>query len=190
MPTLSKHIFGLLLFLLFQATLSAQKHHKQTDSTSHASSEHRKHSIAILIGHSHISQGFQNGKQDWWALPSYAIDYNYRLSRHFSFGLHNDIIVEDFVVETKANDENQSLSREYPFLVCLVSTYHFKEHFGFTLGFGREFEPVENFNLIRLGAEANFNLPNHFELLINLVYDYKLGGYDTWVHGVGIAKLF
>ncbi len=190
MPIPTKYVLPLFLTFFIQLLLKAQTHQSFSDSIAVQEPKDRKHSIAVLIGHSHISQGFQNGKQAWWALPSYAIDYNYRLSEHFSIGLHNDIIVEDFVVQTTVNNDNRSISRDYPFLICLVSTYHFRDHFGFTLGFGREFEPVEDFNLVRLGAEGNFGLPNHFEVLVNLVYDYKLDGYDTWVHGVGIAKSF
>jgi len=177
--------YNFALFFFFTLTINAQE--KEHDT------EHKKtkHAIAIVLSHSSVSKGIQNGKTKWQSFPSWGINYNYTISEKWLIGWHNDIIVEDFVVEEHLNSEDNSLlERSYPLATLVVATYKIKKNFGVLAGAGGEFAHQGNFGMIRLGIEAPFHIPNNFEIFVNATYDMKINAYDTWNLGFGIAKLF
>jgi len=145
------------------------------------------HSISGLLSHTIIKDGIRDGKTEWIAFPSFAFDYNFVFSPKWRIGLHNDVILEDFIVENKDCNE---LERSEPFATVLVGGYKPCKHFTLEAGMGYEFAKEEDLFLTRIGTEYALELPKEWELIVNLVYDMKWNAYDSFAFGVGVSKSF
>ena len=150
---------------------------------------HPHHSLGLIISHTQISQGIQeDGKRKWLSLPSWGINYNYVFHSKWAIGLHNDIIVEDFVVES-ASRETEALERSYPIASAVVVSFKPGKHFSFLLGSGGEFAENHNFFLLRAGFEYGLHINNRLELVANLVNDLKIKAYNSWAIGLGVVYI-
>jgi len=79
------------------------------------------HSISGLLSHTMIKDGIREGKSEWIAFPSFAFDYNFVFSPKWKVGIHNDLIFEDFIVEsTNSEGEKKELERSEPIASVLV----------------------------------------------------------------------
>jgi hypothetical protein len=146
-----------------------------------------KHSFSFVISHTQINEGFnEDGKKQWLSLPSWGINYNYMISTNWSLGLHTDIIVEDFKVEDFTRN-NSIIERSYPIASALVASYKPGKHFSYLFGSGAEVAKGENFFLIRLGLEYGLHINHNWEVIANLVNDYKFDAYNSWSIGMGIS---
>jgi hypothetical protein len=144
------------------------------------------HSISALLSHTMIKDGIREGKTEWIAFPSFAFDYNFVFSPKWRIGLHNDLIFEDFIVET----DEKELERSEPVASVLVGGFKPCKQFTLEAGMGYEFSKEENLLLTRVGAEYSLELPKEWELVVNLVYDVKWDAYDSFAFGVGVSKSF
>ena len=145
------------------------------------------HSIALLLGHTHLRQGEVDGEKKWLALPNFGLDYNYYFTEKWSIGFHNDIVIENFKVE----DENDEIiERTRPIASLLMGGYKPGKHFTFEAGLGGEFAKEENLFVTRIGVEYGVELPKEWEFIANFVYDNKWGTYDSFGLSVGVAKSF
>ena len=179
------------------AFLFVCKVHSQDEHEKHADHERLqdevsmlRHSIAFLVSHTHITKGIRNGDTESISVPSFGINYNYRLAEKWAIGLHTDIIIEEFVVERRIFEEGR-LERERPVATILAGTYKITEGLGLVAGFGAEWEKSENFALIRLGTDYGFHIPGPgMEVIIGLNYDILVDSYNSVNFGIGIAKLF
>lgn len=176
-----------------------QEHPQEELHETHQGDEHTthhdfKHSIAVMLGHTHISEGRDAiGDSKWLAVPSFAIDYNYLINERWSVGLHNDIIIESFFVERhlSGGEEQEILEREYPIASIAMIGYKFSDHFTFNAGAGGEFASGENFVMLRFGFEGGWHMPDpSWELIGGINYDIKIDGYDIWNLTFGVAKRF
>jgi hypothetical protein len=145
------------------------------------------HSLGFVVGHTNVSQGVENGDRKWLSLPSFALDYNYVFSPKWSIGLHNDLIIESYKVETS---EDEVLERSSPFATAIVGGFKPGKHFTFQAGLGGEFAKEENFFLTRLGVEYGLEIRNGWEFIANVIYDIKWNAYDSYAVGMGISKSF
>jgi hypothetical protein len=114
-------IFGFLFFLYSGYGFSQNVEPKENDS--------HKHAVAFALSHTYISQGKIDGNRKWLAAPSLGLNYNFKLNEKWSIGIHNDIIIESFVVENPKNDENL-LERDYPISNLIVGTYKINRSLG------------------------------------------------------------
>jgi len=181
-----KLFFCLLISFLCISGIEAQE--KVSENEHH----NTRHAVAIVLSHSNVSKGIQNGKTKWQSFPSWGINYNYSINQKWLIGWHNDIIVEDFVVHnSNSSDEDQDvLERSYPIATLAVVTFKPLKYLGILLGAGGEFAHQGNFAMVRLGLEAPYHLPKKLEAFVSLTYDYKINAYNTWNIGFGFAKLF
>ncbi len=145
----------------------------------------RKHSIALIISHTQIAEGVENGEKKWISLPSWGIDYNYEISERWAIGLHNDIVVESFVVE---HNDGTEIERSSPFASAVVGMFKPIKNFSLVLGAGGEFSKEENLFLIRAGIEYGYLIHNNWELIANITNDLKINTYNSWSIGFGIAR--
>jgi hypothetical protein len=152
--------------------------------------EFKPHStFGLVIGHAHLFSGLdENGDKQVLALPSWGIDYTYHISPKWAVGIHTDLILETFKVESHNGDE--ALERSHPIAPALMGIYKLNHHWNLTGGAGVEFAKEENFFLTRLGVEYGAEIRNGWEVFGNLAYDLKWTGYDSWVLGLGISKSF
>ncbi|MBL7472678.1 hypothetical protein [Robertkochia sediminum] len=190
--------YVLILVLSLFSTGAFAQHENEHHATDHgeAHSEHKefKHSIAVMLGHSHIDEGRNTeGDPEWITVASFAVDYNYHFNHKWSVGLHNDILLETFVIERYFNVglEEEFLEREYPIASVAVVGYRVFPFLIASAGFGGEFAPGENFAMIRIGVEAGFHLKDpSWELVTGINYDARIDAYDIWNLTAGVAKRF
>ena len=152
--------------------------------------QEEKHNLGIVISHTYISQGIIEGRREWIAAPSFGLNYNFTLNDKWSIGMHNDIIIESFIVEGPEVSE-EILKREFPISTLIVGTYKVTEAFGIALGSGIEWEKNESFALIRIGADYAVALRNkRLEVTFTINYDNVISSYDSLNFGLGINKSF
>ena len=177
--------------------------HQEPHQEEHDTGHHKKHAISVVISHTHIKSGVKNNSGDnWIALPSFGLNYNYSINEKWAIGLHNDIIVEEFIVEDpnahgsdvllhKNEDaEIEGIERGRPIASAVMITYKPFKHIAFLAGGGMEFSKHENFALIRLGIEFPFHIPNDWEIFGATAFDINIDAYNGFTFGFGIAKLF
>jgi hypothetical protein len=141
---------------------------------------------SFLLSHTNIRQGVVDGNIKWLVLPSSTLDFNYVFAPKWSVGIHNDIILENYKVESG----DEVIERSIPIASAFVAGYKPGEHFTYQFGLGGEFATEENFFLTRLGLEYGLELPGEWELIANFVYDIKWDAYDSFSLGIGVLKSF
>lgn len=170
------------------------EHHPLPDHQAEEGHKEFKHSVAVMLGHSHIDEGRdEEGNAEWITVASFAIDYNYHINQKWSVGLHNDLILETFVIERyfSMGVEEEVLERKYPIASVLVVGYKVLPFLTASAGYGGEFAEGENFAMIRVGMEAGFHLKDpSWELVTGINYDARLNAYDIWNLTAGVAKRF
>jgi hypothetical protein len=152
---------------------------------------HPHHTLGIVVSHTQVSQGIQNGDRKWLALPSWGINYNYKFSPKWAIGLHNDIIVESFTVTNhlKSGAGSEELERSYPIASAIVASYKPGKHFSFLMGSGGEFSHTGNLFLIRIGLEYGYHMNNKWELNANIVNDLRWNAYNSFAIGLGVTRI-
>jgi hypothetical protein len=179
-----KVLYFIFTSLLLISNLYSQDHNETTNNSEHE----LKHSIGIMANHTTLGMGIKNSKKKTITVPSWAINYNYRLSEKWFIGLHTDIIFEEFIVETH---EDEEIEREVPIANIIVGTYKITKGLGLVVGGGIEWEKNRNFGLARIGLDYGFHIPGmNLESQIGLNYDILFNGYNALNLGIGIAKLF
>ena len=150
--------------------------------------EEFKGGVSFLISHAYISQGKIEGKREFIAAPSFGLNYNYFINEKWAIGLHNDIIIESFIVE---DGTSQIIEREYPVSNLIMGTYKIKESLGLAFGGGIEWEQNENLGVIRLGVDYGLELNEKgLEMVFVFNYDNIIDTYDSINFGIGLNKLF
>lgn len=150
--------------------------------------ENPRNQLMLIMSHSHITEGAdENGGKKWIVVPSWALDYNYWLAKHWAIGLHTDMIIENFFIK-EHGDEDKAIERTRPFALVPSVVFKPKEHSAFMVGTGAEFAKEENLVVTNFGYEYGWELPQHWELSASLTYDIKWNAYDTWILGIGISK--
>lgn len=182
--------FTLLLLILIPFVGVAQEHDEEHNE--HEGSEHvHHHQIGIIMGHSHVSQGFVEEGKKYRILASWALFYNYKFNEKWGIGLHVDWIVEDFEVERHLNSGPEDIIlREKPIAPVVVGVFKPTNHSSFMLGMGLEIANGENFILTRIEYEWSTPIDNKWELIIPASYDFRWDAYDMWSLGIGVSRVF
>jgi len=176
-----KLFFSTLLLCCF-TFVNAQEEKEHEEQKEFAE---KKHSIALVLSHTQITEGIEDGKKEWISLPSWGIDYNYEINEKWGIGLHNDIVVESFIVE---HNDGTEIERSSPFASTIVGLFKPGKHISFVLGAGGEFSKEENLFLIRAGVEYGYRIHDDWELVANITNDLKVNAYNSWSIGIGIAR--
>ncbi len=178
---------GILLSLSF-ATWAQDAGHTDNPRAGERVREHHKHSLSVLLSHTHILNGVENGGIRGINRPSWMLAYNYSLSERWALGVHGDIITEAFEVEPHGSENEAGLlERNYPVSLVGAASYKVIDHLAVQVGGGFETDGSETFGLVRFGLEPFLRISNRIELLLNLNYDIKIDAYDNWTLGFGIA---
>lgn len=177
-----------LFVLLFWATAAyPQSHHTAAPpSSKHTPTGHEFKSfrVAVIIGHTLIPAGHTTKNL---FIPSWGLDLEYWWSPAWGIGLHNDLELESFLIE---RPNMEVLERVYPLVMTLDLLY--KPIGGLVLmaGPGYEIADQENFLLMRLGVEYEFEIGNHWDIAPTFFYDSREDSFQTWSVGLGIGKRF
>ncbi|PRY52389.1 hypothetical protein B0I27_106150 [Arcticibacter pallidicorallinus] len=177
-------VVGCVSFLsLSNPSLAQSQVHRAVEA------EEKGYKITLALGHAHIHEGIEDGNEKWLMMPSWAFNADYVINKHWAFGLHNDLILENFTVEEHLNNERHTvLERSRPFATKVVGTYKPGSHLGLMLGVGDEITKEENLFLSTVGVDYGVHIHGGWEVVGELTYDVKWKSYDTWVLGFGISK--
>jgi opacity protein-like surface antigen len=179
-----KKIFLSFLVVLFFCNLSFAQHEAGEIFHPHSS-------LGIVVSHTNVSQGQQDGDTKWLSLPSWSLNYNYKFKPRWSIGVHTDIVTENFEVEEHLNNEtNTTLERSYPVSVAAMASFKPGKHFSLLLGAGGEFAHTGNLFLIRVGAEYVYEMNSKWELNAMITDDIKINAYNSWAIGLGVTMVF
>ena len=175
-----------------------EKHHEQ--GTDQHESHHMHHALSGSINHTIIFSGIKNGEaQTSVFVPSFGLNYTYFFNSKWGLGLHNDIILEDFLVKgessddavTKSTDEEITvIERGRPISMAIMGVYKVIPNLGIMAGAGIEFSSHEDYAVIRFGLEAPVHLPKNWEIFGTLTYDIMINAYTSLTYGIGLVKLF
>jgi len=172
-------VFTLFILLMFSARINAQEEEKA-----------HQHGLSFLVSHSYISQGKIDGKREFIAAPSFGINYNYFLNEKWAIGLHNDVIIQSYIVEN-SSDNSEILEREFPLSNLIMGTYKINESIGIAVGGGIEWEKNGNLGVFRVGVDYGLELNTKgLELVFTFNYDNIIDTYNSVNFGLGLNKLF
>jgi hypothetical protein len=122
-------------------------------------------------------------------LPSWGLNYNYKFDKNWQIGLHTDIIIDKFEVELE--HDMVIVERSRPITLALMGGYKTRSPFTFLLGGGIEFEENKNLGFVRFGVEPGWHFGGgKWEVSVVAEYEVKFNHYNSWVLGIGIARLF
>lgn len=170
---------GILILMLVSCGLQAQELEEEN---------FKRNKLALIIGHAHVPAGVDlDGDKAWTVLPSWGIDYDYRLNEKWSLGLHTDMVVESFEYE---GEDEIFYKRTRPFLAVISGGRKFGEHLTLLVGGGVELAKEENLKVVRVGLDYSWELSSDCEIGASLMSDFKIDAYNSWVLGLGVAKLF
>ncbi len=144
--------------------------------------------IIASQGHAHIRKAKHQGGDYGISAAAYALDADYWFAKKWAFGIHSDIVLENFLIEEHlGNDEYDILERQYPIAVIPVLLYKPWHYLSLIGGIGPELSREKNLMVFRSGLEYGWELPKNWELVSTLTYDVKKA-YDTWMIGLGVSK--
>ena len=186
---------AMALFLLWHVGVAAQEQEHEAHQASaeeHGEQEAHHgmkgaHRLSLGIGHTHVSQGRIDGKNEWLVAPSWAIDYDYWISDRWAIGLHNEILVESFPIE---DSKEELIERNYPISVIPAVMWKPFKRLSFVAGVGGEFSEGHNLTVVRLGLEYGFHLPKDFEISASLLMDDKINYYNSVSITLTVSKIF
>lgn len=176
-------LIALLLFL--SQPLFSQKENAPAINEHHGMKG--SHRLTFGLGHTHISEGEVDGKTEWLATPSFALNYDFWLSNKWAIGLQNDLILESFIIES--HDE-ELIERSYPLATVPVLMFKPGKHLSIIAGVGAEFSKGHTLTMTRLGIEYGWHIPNDFEFGFALVWDGKWNYYNSWGLAITISKIW
>lgn len=182
-------------------------HNANQHSGGHETKELKHHVIGFSIGHTQIYSGVKNGENQNLILPSSTLSYSYFFNHKWGIGLHNELIVEDFIVQGSDSDENGGLldsntfststtneqaviERGRPIAVALIGIYRVHEHISLMAGGGREFSEHEDFWLVKFGVDFPWHFGNNWEVFGAISFDINIDAYNSLSYGIGVAKMF
>ncbi len=191
----TKQVIFILFAIVANATVLSAQHHERTPTATTVDSTHitktiKRHNFfphfrgAVFISHTFIPAVAENTRV---AIPSYGLDLEYWFNHDWGIGLHNDLELENFIIE---QDHEEFLEREYPLVSSLDLLYRPWKGLVFQVGPGIEIDRNETFFLFRLGMEYEIELGHHWDLYPTFFYDTREDAFTTISIGLGVGKRF
>ena len=170
-------------------SLAAQNQEDVTDVHHGNDAEHSSlgHKITLVMAYSFIDNSFLEENDAIRIVPTFGFNYDYFFHARWGFGIHTDILLQQYKVEKHGSHEE--ILRENP--VGIAGMVLFKPNHRWTLmaGYGVEVEKHENFQMVRTGVEYGIALPKHWELGFSLEFDYKINTHSSFMFGVAFSKM-
>jgi hypothetical protein len=118
--------------------------------------------------------------------PNIGINYAFWISHKVGIGLHNDLELTSYLVETSADTV---IPREYSYVGAIVGIYEAARGLELHAGPGVELEKHENFFVLKFGIEYAFAVAHGWATGVAGGYDFK-EEYDSWTLGLSVARRF
>ena len=119
-------------------------------------------------------------------VPTWGLNYSFWFHPKWSVGLHNDIILQQYKVER--HHDQEEINRSYPIAVKAVVLFQPIPDLVFLAGYGKEFEPNETLDVITAGVEYGIPIRKGWEATLNLIFDWNIDNYVSFMFGLGFAK--
>ena len=168
------------LFFIFPFVSIAQEHDIE---------EFNKHNrVSIVMGHTHVPKGVPAAPGGGSIIvASWGLNYEYWFNKKWGIGLHNDMEIATYLIESS---DGSQIQRSRPVIISLVGIYNPWKGLEFLAGVGREFEEHHDFWVYRFGVEYEIEIGNHWDLAPAFVVDIKENLYDSFTIGLVIGKRF
>ncbi len=181
----------ILGLLVYAAPVQAQ-HHQTIDDPHpvpapvHQANHPSGFRLGGVVGYVILPTATAHGRESL-ILPSLGFDLEYWFSPKWGLGLHNDVELMVFEVET---EEDLFIEREFPVLITLDALW--KPWKGLVLfgGPGVELEPTEHYWVGRVGVEYEIPIGPSWDIFPMFFHDFRKGAYDTYSFGLGVGKRF
>lgn len=131
-----------------------------------------RHRIAPLMGYVFVPE--ETGSETTNSvrlIPTFGIDYEFKLHPRWALGWFNDIELSSYVIEYHSHEE--ALVRENAFITALCLVYSPVHRLALYAGPGYELETHQNFAVIRVGIEYEIPIPDNWDLAFGLSWDHK-----------------
>jgi hypothetical protein len=183
-----KGLITIVIFLIVFIPYSNAQHSENEGNASHDKHQGVTHKVTLVMANSFLKNQVDETTNSILVVPAYGLNYDVLFHHKWGFGLHSDIILQQFKVES--HREDVELIRENPVALCALGLFKPLPPLTLIAGYGVEIEKHENIQLFRIGVEYGFHLPGNWELAFALEFDRKINTYNSWVFGVGFCKLF
>ena len=157
--------FSILLAVLLLPYSNAQ-HGDVAEEAPYTSHEGTIHKVTLVMANSFLKNLVDETTSNILVVPTYGLNYDVLFRYKWGFGLHSDIVLQQFKVES--HGEDVELIRENPVALCAIGSFKPLPPLTLIAGYGVEFEKHENIQLFRIGAEYGFHLPGNWSLPWNL----------------------
>ncbi len=178
------NLYPFIFFILLGLSAISQDH---VDDQKNEDHEFKRNRISVIIGHGHVFGAETSSGRSVITIPTWGIDYVYRIDHRFGVALKSDIEIFEYIVE---DQEGTNITRENPIIISALFTYHLKSNFIFFTGPGIEFEKNHNFFIYRIGANYEFHIANHWDFAPEVIFDIKDGSIGSFTWGIGFGKSF
>ncbi|MDX1685556.1 MAG: hypothetical protein R3275_09985 [Saprospiraceae bacterium] len=168
-----------VIFLLSAFSLFSQ----HSDHAAVHKEQYQHFRFSVNLSHTYLPESTVEGKSIL-VLPSFGLDIEYWLGRSVGIGLHNDLELLQFEIVT---DDEVTIEREFPVLATLDVLWKPYKDLVLFGGPGMEFEPSENYLVLRIGMEYEIPVHAHFDLSPIVFYDFRKEAYNTFSVGLGIG---
>jgi hypothetical protein len=175
--------FFAVLIMSWNSTVAQEDSHNHGDKHSYGF-----HRLTGMMGYATLDNSFSDQSNEVLIVPAIGLNYDYIFKKGWGLGLHSDILLQQFKVETHGDKEE--IIRENPFALLGMLLYKPHHRWTVTAGYGIEIEKHENLQMIRIGGEYGIELPKNWELGFSLEFDIKPEAYNTLLFGIGFSKLF
>jgi hypothetical protein len=180
-----------LYLLLICLTVAGTGNSCQAQENVHVNNEkhsHGFHKFTGIMAFAFVDNSFSDQGNELLIVPALGLNYDYMINHKWGFGLHSDILLQQFVAE--AHGSKKEIVRENPVAITGILTYKPHHRWAIMGGYGIEFEKQKNLHLIRIGAEYGIELPKEWELGFSLEFDFKPDAYNSLLFGLGFIKYF
>jgi hypothetical protein len=141
------NIFVMLLFVYFNP-LNAQNDNGLVNEK--LTEKYYSNSLALLVGYTFIPKPSKSHGKLTYVVPTLGVDYIYKFNQKIAVAAQTDVELASYVIE---RGENETLEREYAFVIATVFIYEPVSWWAVFGGPGYEFEKNESFFVARLGTE-------------------------------------
>ncbi len=120
-------------------------------------------------------------------IPAWGLEFEYFIDHQWAIAGNFELELLNYIVET---GEEEAISRDYPFIASLLLIHEFNNRLVLSAGYGKEFEPRKNFDLLTFTASYKVPLSQNWDLSPGITYNSRFNAYDSWSLGLAIGKSF
>ena len=171
-----KHIIFILAFPIIGLSAYAQE-----------AESFRHHQIIATIGHVAVPSGEDGSSNEFIAVPTWGLSYEYDFNEIIGLGLKSDIELSNYQIR---DNEEEIIVREYPIsLVAFVKVIPVAG-FGIYAGGGLEFASEENLSVFNFGLSYDIDFLERWVLAPEIGYELKGGHTSIFTVGLSVGLRF